>query len=122
MRSSGNGVARRGGPAWSDNVRLCEVRGLASPACGLFFGHRWRFRLMSVSERWVVLLHGQPGSGADWQQVADRLPDGIGVLAPDRPGYGASPRQAGGFAAGARAVVAELDARGIARAVLVGHS
>jgi pimeloyl-ACP methyl ester carboxylesterase len=77
---------------------------------------------MSVSERWVVLLHGQPGSGADWQQVASRLPDGLGVLAPDRPGYGASPRPAGGFTAGARKVVAELDARGIDRAVLVGHS
>ena len=77
---------------------------------------------MSVSERWVVLLHGQPGSGADWQQVADRLPDGLGVLAPDRPGYGASPRRAGGFTAGARAVVAEMDACGIDRAVLVGHS
>ncbi len=77
---------------------------------------------MSVSERWVVLLHGQPGSGADWQQVASRLPDGLGVLAPDRPGYGTSPRPAGGFTAGARAVVAELDAQGIDRAVLVGHS
>ena len=77
---------------------------------------------MSVGERYVVLLHGQPGSGADWQQVADRLPDGLGVLAPDRPGYGASPHRAGGFAAGARAVVAEMDAQGIDRAVLVGHS
>ena len=77
---------------------------------------------MSVSERWVVLLHGQPGTGADWQQVADRLPDSLGVLALDRPGYGASPRPAGGFTAGARAVVAEMDARGIDRAVLVAHS
>ncbi len=77
---------------------------------------------MSVSERWVVLLHGQPGSGADWQQVTDRLPDGLDVVAPDRPGYGTSPRRAAGFAAGARAVVAELDARGIDRVVLVGHS
>lgn len=77
---------------------------------------------MSVGARYVVLLHGQPGSGADWQQVTDELPDGLGVVAPDRPGYGASPRPAGGFAAGARAVVAELDARGIDRAVLVGHS
>jgi pimeloyl-ACP methyl ester carboxylesterase len=77
---------------------------------------------MSVSGQWVVLLHGQPGSGADWQQVAERLPDGLGVVAPDRPGYGASPRPAGGFATGASAVVAELDARGIDRAVLVGHS
>jgi 3-oxoadipate enol-lactonase len=70
----------------------------------------------------VVLLHGQPGSAADWQQVADRLPRTLGVVALDRPGYGASRQAAGGFAVNARAVVAELDARGIGRAVLVGHS
>jgi pimeloyl-ACP methyl ester carboxylesterase len=77
---------------------------------------------MGVSERWVVLLHGQPGSGADWQQVTDQLPDGLGVLVPDRPGYGTSPQPAGGFTAGARAVVAEMDNRGIDSAVLVAHS
>ena len=70
----------------------------------------------------VVLLHGQPGSAADWLQVADRLPRTLGVVALDRPGYGASRQAAGGFAVNARAVVAELDARGIGRAVLVGHS
>lgn len=75
-----------------------------------------------MSGQCVVLLHGQPGSGADWQQVADRLPDGLGVVALDRPGYGASPRPPGGFEAGARAVLAELDGRGIDQAVLVGHS
>jgi pimeloyl-ACP methyl ester carboxylesterase len=70
----------------------------------------------------LVLVHGQPGSGADWRQVADRLPPGLGVVALDRPGYGASRLRAGGFAVNARAVLAELDARGIGRAVLVGHS
>jgi len=69
-----------------------------------------------------VLLHGQPGSAADWRQVADRLPRTLDILALDRPGYGASRRPAGGFAYGARAVVAELDSRGIGRAVLAGHS
>jgi len=69
-----------------------------------------------------VLLHGQPGSGADWRQVADRLPTELRVVALDRPGYGASRQGAGGFGYNARAVVAELDARGIERAVLVGHS
>jgi pimeloyl-ACP methyl ester carboxylesterase len=43
-------------------------------------------------------------------------------LALDRPGYGASRQAAGGFQSNARAVLAELDARGIERAVLVGHS
>ena len=44
------------------------------------------------------------------------------VVALDRPGYGTSQQPAGGFGYGARAVLAELDARGIGRAVLVGHS
>src|SRR5262249_58356923 len=58
----------------------------------------------------------------DWKQVTERLPRGLGVLAPDRPGYGASRRPAGGFPAGARAVLADMDARGIDQALLVGHS
>jgi pimeloyl-ACP methyl ester carboxylesterase len=75
-----------------------------------------------VDGRVLVMLHGQPGSASDWQQVADQLPDRLRVVALDRPGYGASPLPAGGFWVNARAVVAELDARGIERAVLVGHS
>ncbi len=69
-----------------------------------------------------MLLHGQPGSPADWHQVAERLPARLHAVAPDRPGYGSSPLPAGGFAANARAVIDDLDARGIERAVLVGHS
>jgi pimeloyl-ACP methyl ester carboxylesterase len=76
----------------------------------------------SVGVHEIVLLHGQPGSGSDWQQLADQLPRMLRTVAPDRPGYGASRLAAGGFAVNARAVVAELDARGIGRAVLVGHS
>jgi pimeloyl-ACP methyl ester carboxylesterase len=75
-----------------------------------------------VDRHELVLLHGQPGSAADWQQVADRLPGTLGIVALDRPGYGTSQQPAGGFGYGARAVLAELDARGIGRAVLVGHS
>jgi pimeloyl-ACP methyl ester carboxylesterase len=70
----------------------------------------------------LVLLHGQPGSPADWHQVAERLPARLHPVAADRPGYGSSQLPAGGFAANARAVIDDLDARGIDRAVLVGHS
>ena len=70
----------------------------------------------------LVLLHGQPGSPADWQPVTARLPAQLHAIAADRPGYGSSPLPAGGFAANARAVLDDLDARGITRAVLVGHS
>jgi len=70
----------------------------------------------------LVLLHGQPGSPADWQQVTGRLPAHLHAVAADRPGYGPSRLPAGGFAANARAVLDDLDSRGIKRAVLVGHS
>jgi pimeloyl-ACP methyl ester carboxylesterase/uncharacterized membrane protein YbhN (UPF0104 family) len=70
----------------------------------------------------LVLLHGQPGSMADWQQVTALLPAQLRVAAADRPGYGSSPQPAGGFAANARAVLDLLDSRGIQQAVLVGHS
>ena len=70
----------------------------------------------------LVLLHGQPGSPADWHQVAERLPALLHAVAADRPGYGSSQLPAGGFAANARVVIDDLDKRGIDRAVLVGHS
>jgi pimeloyl-ACP methyl ester carboxylesterase len=70
----------------------------------------------------LVLLHGQPGSAADWTQVTARLPAALHAVAVDRPGYGSSPLAPCGFAANARAVLGELDSRGIRRAVLVGHS
>ena len=70
----------------------------------------------------LVLLHGQPGSAADWQLMAGRLPATLRTLAIDRPGYGSSPLPAGGFTAGGRAVLDDLDSRDIRRAVLVGHS
>ncbi|HEY1821161.1 MAG TPA: alpha/beta fold hydrolase [Trebonia sp.] len=70
----------------------------------------------------LVLLHGQPGSPDDWQAVIARLPEQLRASAPDRPGYGASPRPAGGFTVNAQAVLDDLDARGVRSAVLVGHS
>ena len=54
--------------------------------------------------------------------MAGRLPAQFHAVAADRPGYGASQLAAGGFAANARAVLDDLDSRGIQRAVLVGHS
>jgi pimeloyl-ACP methyl ester carboxylesterase/uncharacterized membrane protein YbhN (UPF0104 family) len=70
----------------------------------------------------LVLLHGQPGSAADWLQVAGRLPAQLHAVAADRPGYGSSRLPVGGFAANAQAVLDDLDSRGVKRAVLVGHS
>jgi uncharacterized membrane protein YbhN (UPF0104 family)/alpha-beta hydrolase superfamily lysophospholipase len=85
-------------------------------------GTRTAERPVRLAVHDLVLLHGQPGSPADWQLVTARLPAQLQVLAADRPGYGSSRLPAGGFAANARAVLDDLDSRGISRAVLVGHS
>jgi uncharacterized protein (TIRG00374 family) len=75
-----------------------------------------------LGEHELVLLHGQPGSPADWQAVIARLPPQLHAVAADRPGYGASRLPASGFNANAQAVLDDLDARGVQNAVLVGHS
>jgi pimeloyl-ACP methyl ester carboxylesterase len=76
----------------------------------------------AVAPHALVFLHGQPGSGADWEQVTRQLPAHWRTVSADRPGYGSNPRPTGGFAANARDVLAQMDTRGIQRAVLVGHS
>jgi len=83
---------------------------------------RTTYRPARLAAHELVLIHGQPGSPADWQPVIARLPAQLHAIAADRPGYGSSRLPAGGFAANARAVLDDLDARGITRAVLVGHS
>ena len=70
----------------------------------------------------LVLLHGQPGSAADWDAVLARLPEPLHAVARDRPGYGASQRQAAGFAANAQVILDDLAERGVDAAVLVAHS
>jgi uncharacterized protein (TIRG00374 family) len=70
----------------------------------------------------LVLLHGQPGSAADWDAVLARLPAHLHAVAKDRPGYGASHRNAAGFTANAQVILDDLDERGVDAAVLVAHS
>jgi pimeloyl-ACP methyl ester carboxylesterase len=70
----------------------------------------------------VVLLHGQPGDRHDWDDVVASLAGSARVLVPDRPGYGTTGGNAGGFAANAAAVIELLDRCGLCRAVVAGHS
>lgn len=67
----------------------------------------------------VVLLHGQPGTAADWELVVPHL-TGLRLLVPTRPGYDGSP--AGGFGHNADALRALLDRTGAGKVVLAGHS
>jgi pimeloyl-ACP methyl ester carboxylesterase len=69
----------------------------------------------------VVLLHGQPGSARDWDRVVAALDGRAQVIAVDRPGWdGRSPAR--DLPGNARAVFDLLDARGLERATLIGHS
>lgn len=70
----------------------------------------------------VVLLHGQPGTGASWDPVSQLLVPDFRVLAPDRIGYGATPGEARGLGENADLVAAFIRDRGAAPATLVAHS
>ncbi len=72
--------------------------------------------------RAVVLLHGQPGTGASWDPVTRLLDTEFRVLALDRPGYGATPGEAEGLAANAASVAGLIGGRGAAPATVVAHS
>jgi pimeloyl-ACP methyl ester carboxylesterase len=76
---------------------------------------------MSSSRPSVLLLHGQPGSARDWTELVVALGDGIDAIAIDRPGWDGQgpPRNLAGNAA---AALDTLDARGVERALVVGHS
>jgi pimeloyl-ACP methyl ester carboxylesterase len=70
----------------------------------------------------VVLLHGQPGTGASWDPLSRLLEGDFRVLAPDRVGYGATPGEAQGLAANADLVAELVHDRHLGPATLVAHS
>ncbi|MER8698685.1 alpha/beta fold hydrolase [Mesorhizobium sp. M1273] len=72
----------------------------------------------------IAFLHGFGGCHDDWRDVAESLAPGARTLAYDLPGHGLSLDFPGGGPAriAASAVLADLSARGIKRAHLVGHS
>jgi pimeloyl-ACP methyl ester carboxylesterase len=70
----------------------------------------------------VLLIHGQPGTGADWAGVAVALRDRFRVLVPDRPGYGRTGGRALGIVANAQAMASLLEERGAGDAIVAGHS
>ncbi len=74
----------------------------------------------------IVLLHGQPDSSASFwrlrRELAARLPAGIRILAPDRPGYGANLLPARGYAGNVEWLASWLAQVQAGPTVLVGHS
>src|SRR5689334_2508018 len=72
----------------------------------------------------VVLLHGLGDSHRTWRRVAPRLAREYRVLMPDLPGHGLSGRPDAPYTLGwyAETIAAWLDALGLERAHVVGHS
>src|SRR5882762_53404 len=72
----------------------------------------------------VVLLHGFGSCHDIWHEVTSVLVLGIRTLAYDLPGHGLSLDfpESGPARTAARAVLADLSARGIGRVHLAGHS
>jgi pimeloyl-ACP methyl ester carboxylesterase len=72
----------------------------------------------------LLFLHGWPDSWYSFSRVLPLLPPRYRALAPDQRGFGDSERPAGGYAVEGFAAdaVALLDALGVGRATLVGHS
>src|SRR3712207_5319713 len=72
----------------------------------------------------IVFLHGWPDSWYSFSQLLPLLPARYHAYAFDQRGFGDSERPAGGYAMDAFAAdgAAFLDAVGVARATLVGHS
>jgi pimeloyl-ACP methyl ester carboxylesterase len=69
----------------------------------------------------ALLLHGQPGNAQDWDRVRAAIGDRAQAIAIDRPGWngGSSARNVAG---NAQAALDVLDAEGVERATVVGHS
>ena len=72
----------------------------------------------------VVLLHGTSANHAVWEPVGDALADRATVIALDQRGHGRSGKPAVGYDADdfAADAITVLDALGIERAVIAGHS
>lgn len=76
---------------------------------------------MAGSTQAVLLLHGQPGSAHDWNRVVAALGPEVEAIAIDRPGWDG--RQAPSDLEGnANAALDALQAHGLDRAIVVGHS
>jgi pimeloyl-ACP methyl ester carboxylesterase len=69
----------------------------------------------------VLLVHGQPGLGSDWDRVAALLTDHR-LLVVDRPGFGRSGEETRSIEGNAEVLADLISERGAAPATVVGHS
>jgi pimeloyl-ACP methyl ester carboxylesterase len=86
-------------------------------------GHRIAYRDAGAGEV-LLLVHGLGGSSSSWAEVIPKLSDKYRVIAPDLLGHGRSDKPSGDYspAVFARLLCDLLDALGIDKATVVGHS
>lgn len=119
-------------PPVPSGVQIADIPAMApapdGPARSLLAYRAWEptpDAPVPTGERTVLLLHGSPGSGADFDKLATELSSaGYHVIAPDLPGFGHSTTgfSSLGFDSGAHAVLALMDFLGVQRAHVVGWS
>lgn len=86
-------------------------------------GHKYCYRAAGQGPA-VVLLHGIAASSATWERVIPRLAGSYWMVAPDLLGHGESAKPRGDYSVGAYANLVRdlLDALGVRRCTVVGHS
>jgi pimeloyl-ACP methyl ester carboxylesterase len=89
----------------------------------MLHGDRVAYRDEGVGEV-LLLIHGMGGNSASWRAVMPELSRKYRVIAPDLMGHGQSDKPRGDYSLGAFAVWLRdfLDALGISKVTLIGHS
>ncbi len=109
------------------HVQLDSLNASGSPIIGksttLYYEH-WDTARIGDERVPVLLLHGSPGSGSNFEKLGPELAsDGRRVIAPDLPGYGYSPMTPSmSHETNVRYMLAMLDELGIERVHVVGWS
>ena len=87
-------------------------------------GYRLRYSKMGDADATIILIHGFGGDAERWLFTQQPLAEKASVYALDLPGHGASTKAIadGSVAALAGVVIGFMDALGIERARLIGHS
>lgn len=93
----------------------------------VFLPGRGQLRVLDLNplaEETILLVHGYGASSASWKPILPYLAQRFRVLVVDLPGFGASDRRPGDYSPPALAdVLAQvLDAKGVKRAHVAGHS
>lgn len=115
-------AVRRSAPATATPVPSVEVEAIGAPSVAQPV--RLAFKERPGPGPTLLLLHGSPGSSSDFTRLTPLLDQRFRVIAPDLPGFGASPRDVPDYSIRAHADYARqlLDRLDVERAHVLGFS